>query len=136
MARSLRYRSMGYSLAPIRNVDFANLREKQITSSIMQQQADKVTNFALKTCEKAQIRKAQEMAVKDPEGVLSQYGGKKPLTSAGAAAFEQASVISAAKLETQARNDLSVLLTDWETNRKNPQDLQDKIDNLNTGYSS
>ena len=136
MARSLRYRSMGYSLAPIRNVDFANLREKQITSSIMQQQADKVTNFALKTYEKAQIRKAQEMAVKDPEGVLSQYGGKKPLTSAGAAAFEQASVISAAKLETQARNDLSVLLTDWETNRKNPQDLQDKIDNLNTGYSS
>ena len=136
MAKSLRYRSMGYSLAPIRNVDFANLREKQMTSSIMQQQADKVTNFALKTYEKNQIRKAQEAAVQNPEGVLSQYGGKKPLTSAGAAAFEQASVLSAAKLETQARNDLSVLLTDWETNRKNPQELQDKIDNLNTGYSS
>lgn len=38
---------MGYSLAPIRNVDFANLREKQTTASAMQQQADKVTNFAL-----------------------------------------------------------------------------------------
>lgn len=129
------YRGTGAVLGGFRRPDNTLLKESIRTQSQLQKTADRITQFALKSYEKASIDQGIYEASQDPQSILDKFDGKKPFGSIPRAQFETATKIAGTKIETQARINFNQVLEKAKLDNINPTDLKNQFEGITDGYA-
>ena len=85
------------------NIDQAAMREARRGYGELAQRAQQVQNFAFKRAEQTAISEGTAAGSQNPEQVLAQYGGQRPTTIYGQAAFDAANKIGSVQQGKGAR---------------------------------
>lgn len=138
-----RFRRSNVSLiSQIPTIDPVAAREAARTGQSFSQAMDRVANFAFRqgqqqAQERAETEGAQmveELGARNAVAQIAERGGPQDLTEE--VAFELASRIGAAEVETEARSEISQILTDAEINRTSFEEFQAQVDDVVLGYSA
>ena len=118
------------------NIDQAAMREARRGYGELAQRAQQVQNFAFKRAEQTAISEGTAAGSQNPEQVLAQYGGQRPTTIYGQAAFDAANKIGSVQLEAKAREAIGNAYIESKRTKQDPNDLQAGLKAIIGGYTS
>ena len=112
------------------------MREARRGYGELAQRAQQVQNFAFKRAEQTAISEGTAAGSQNPEQVLAQYGGQRPTTIYGQAAFDAANKIGSVQLEAKAREAIGNAYIESKRTKQDPNDLQAGLGAIIGGYTS
>jgi len=138
MAKLPRYQNVGVKPLAPPDYDYANLRESARFARTLSQQVDRMNTFIAKEAEREAEQRGLAMVQEEgAQQVLKKFtGDKKPFTVAETTAYQAATRIASAEIETQARAEINKLISTAETNRTSFGDSEDEKGNLIPGVQS
>ncbi len=138
MAKLPRYQNVGVKPLAPPDYDYANLRESARFARTLSQQVDRMNTFIAKEAEREAEQRGLTMVQEEgAQQVLQKFSGdKKPFTVAETSAYQAATRIASAEIETEARAEINRLISDAKTNRTSFGDSEDEKGNFIPGVQS
>ena len=138
MAKLPRYQNVGVKPLAPPDYDYANLRESARFATTLSQQVDRMNTFIAKEAEREAEQRGLSMVQEEgAQQVLQKFSGdKKPFTVAETTAYQAATRIASAEIETQARAEINKLISEAKTNRTSFGDSEDEKGNFIPGVQS
>jgi hypothetical protein len=138
MAKLPRYQNVGVKPLAPPDYDYANLRESARFARTLSQQVDRMNTFIAKEAEREAEQRGLSMVQEEgAQQVLQKFSGdKKPFTVAETTAYQAATRIASAEIETQARAEINKLISESKTNRTSFGDTEDEKGNFIPGVQS
>ena len=122
------------TLAPLQNIDRADLREEVKGANAMAQGASKIMNFAFNKLDKKAKKEGMEYGATNPQEAMKST--KDGSTTFDEYAYGAAVKVASAEIETEARNEMSKALLEWKDTKGDPELLKQKLFNINAGFSN
>jgi hypothetical protein len=138
MAKLPRYQNVGVKPLAPPDFDYANLRESARFAQTLSQQVDRMNSFIAKEAEREAEQRGLSMVQEEgAQQVLKKFSGdKKPFTVAETTAYQAATRIASAEIETEARAEINRLISEAKTNRTSFGDSEDEKGNFIPGVQS
>ena len=122
------------TLAPLQNIDRADLREEVKGANAMAQGASKIMNFAFNKLDKKAKKEGMEYGATNPQEAMKST--KDGSTTFDEYAYGAAVKVASAEIETEARNEMGKALLEWKETKGDPELLKAKLFNINAGFSN
>jgi hypothetical protein len=138
MAKLPRYQNVGVKPLAPPDFDYANLRESARFAQTLSQQVDRMNSFIAKEAEREAEQRGLSMVQEEgAQQVLKKFSGdKKPFTVAETTAYQAATRIASAEIETEARAEINRLISEAKINRTSFGDSEDEKGNFIPGVQS
>jgi len=138
MAKLPRYQNVGIKPIQQPDYDYANLRESARFASTVSKQIDRMNSFIVREAEIQGKQRGLSMVQEEgAQEVLKKFSGdKQPFTYAETAAYQAATRIASAEIETEARAEINRFISDAKINRTPFGDSEDEKGNPIQGVQS